>query len=733
MDKRGSWNREELKRMLTRLTSVPTMKSIFFIDALDECEPQDALSDLADEILWISRLPNVKLCVSCRPWNAFVRKFDASTTLRIDLLTYRDMEKYVEARLRSAEAECDFQDDFRAGTPLARQVIYDIAGAAEGVFLWVELVTKALCSELRKGSNIEQLRQVVSEFPADLDDYFHTLIFDRIGKTKRNVLDTAAALKLASEIMRHKGGVPFPQSYMNFWLLSQGYLRSGFSWNDHDSVRHLPIEHTLRIIKSFLEETCKDLLVLSTTSGEDSHFFNDWKVDYFHRTIFDFLNDTSVKLNLDRDSPQQFSEPGFILDLAKFRCVCLFREEDVSCRFMPGLLDDIIQTFEDSAPLDICAEWLAACESSMITQTKANCDCRGLDHSPVPFMNERCMKVGLERCLLETIGDLPFQALLVDKSSDLSLLDCFLHVPLRLGTNDSFFPSLEALRQILECGCDPNKPVKEFVGCRPGCQHTRWEAWLGGVYRQLQQYDSEPERIRLQERTIAAVVDLLLSYGADPHCMPCIADHDASAYHSSIFDRPQWRRISLDELLPLLIPTECFSRPAVLRATYSDTLTISTLRRNQYRRAIRSFVTSERNIYNRNTSLHPSFDYQWQHSQQRFLASLIGLSGPAEYASCRCSRGTHNVGLIAWCIDCRSLSSLCSDCCQIFSHDDCVFEPPCKALQGSNEAVRNGHTSIAVASRCLEPFGFGPKGWMLRYSVAQALTVLKEWYARNPI
>jgi hypothetical protein len=126
--------------MLIRLSSVSRVKSFFLVDALDECEPQDRLSDLANEILWMSQLPNVKLCVSCRPWDIFTRKFESSVSLRLDQLTRRDMEIYIGGRLTVAEEGRGWSSDFGNETHAAKQLVQSVARSAEGVFLWAELI-----------------------------------------------------------------------------------------------------------------------------------------------------------------------------------------------------------------------------------------------------------------------------------------------------------------------------------------------------------------------------------------------------------------------------------------------------------------------------------------------------------------------------------------------------------------------------------------------------------------
>lgn len=225
-DKYGSWTCAELKGMLTRLSTLPDTMSFFLVDALDECEPQDRLHDLVDEILRISRLANIKICVSCRPWKVFTKSFAQSHTLRLDQLTYCDMEIYVRSRLRDTEAEVDLHTEICDGGLSANEFIWRVVDAAEGVFLWTKLVTNELCSEIRKGRDIKTLEEILTRIPTNLDDYFHKLIFNRIGKSQQNVMDTAAALRLAMEIhiaqenrCYTKTRSPFSHSYINFWLL----------------------------------------------------------------------------------------------------------------------------------------------------------------------------------------------------------------------------------------------------------------------------------------------------------------------------------------------------------------------------------------------------------------------------------------------------------------------------------------------------------------------------------
>jgi hypothetical protein len=183
VDRTRAWNCKELKEMLSRLALTSNTNIFLLIDALDEFEQQDRVGDLASEIVWLSQLPNIKICASCRPWTTFTKHFEKSPVLHLDRLTFHDMEVSIEKRLLSAEAEADLYSPFRDATRDAKQLVADVALAAEGVFLWVELVVNALCSEIRSGCHIEQLHLTIADFPSDLDDYLQRLVFGRIGTT----------------------------------------------------------------------------------------------------------------------------------------------------------------------------------------------------------------------------------------------------------------------------------------------------------------------------------------------------------------------------------------------------------------------------------------------------------------------------------------------------------------------------------------------------------------------
>lgn len=336
-----AWEYEELYDMLIRLTSLAGAKFLLLIDALDECDPQDRLGELADEILRISQLPNVKLCIACRPWIPFTSRFkpEQARVIYLEQLTYHDMEVYVGSRFVSAEKDSGYCDEFRGKSLKATRFIDSIVQVAEGVFLWIELVLKALCSELRKGSNFETLQGCLSEIPLDMDHYFQRLILDRVTRTRRNQSDTAAAFKLALQIQNSREIPPLENvshSFLDFWLLLNRYLEPGFSWEDNPTYDWHSLEDIERMVgqtRRFLEEACKDLLVVVDRRRPQSPFYRlkfsemEWDVQFLHRTVADFLGNDPVKSAIERHSPAHFSDESFLVKLHRLRSLHRLREQ----------------------------------------------------------------------------------------------------------------------------------------------------------------------------------------------------------------------------------------------------------------------------------------------------------------------------------------------------------------------------------------------------------------------
>ncbi|KAM7196618.1 hypothetical protein V8F33_006117 [Rhypophila sp. PSN 637] len=111
------------------------VKYCVFIDGLDEFKGDH--SNLISFIFKISQYPNVKLCVSSRPWIVFEDELRTKPQLMLQDLTSADIKTYIESQLGSSVAfrELRMMNEIAVGS-----LLENIAEKSSGVFLWVVLV-----------------------------------------------------------------------------------------------------------------------------------------------------------------------------------------------------------------------------------------------------------------------------------------------------------------------------------------------------------------------------------------------------------------------------------------------------------------------------------------------------------------------------------------------------------------------------------------------------------------
>lgn len=274
---REPWKRKELFETLKKIsqqTALPA-KFCFFVDGLDEYEGDD--EDIIDLLQKLAASSCVKICVSSRPWNAFLDAFDnLKWKLVLEDLTIDDMRKYayrmlVEDRAFSKMANHD---------PRCATLVPQIARKAQGVWLWVYLVVRDLLRDLKGEEEFPLLQRRLDSFPNELEKYFQNII-NRIDKIHHE--ETARIFLVAVTAVQ-----PFP-------LLGLKYLSMEADDRDYAfKVEFSPISNeeavTLkgRWIK-LLNSRCRDLLEVQYMIIDRSLYFLNYRVNFLHRTVREFL------------------------------------------------------------------------------------------------------------------------------------------------------------------------------------------------------------------------------------------------------------------------------------------------------------------------------------------------------------------------------------------------------------------------------------------------------------
>ena len=273
------WTLQELQQAIEQLHGHFEVQAqfCFFIDGLDEYDghPDDIVKVLES----LRTVSNIKLCVSSRPWNEFLDAFgqDSSRHLALEKLTRKDIEDYIRDNL---EANSNFavlkQTDARS-----QDLIDEIVEKASGVFLWVVLVVRSLLNGLRNADRIPDLQRRLHGFPETLEKFFRHM-FVSIEETYREQTAQAFTYVLAAaSISADK------ISLITFSFLDEEDLDGCIFTTKSRNLTNKDMSARKNDMRRRLNGRSKGLLeVLEVHSG---NAMLKPKVDFLHRTLYDFL------------------------------------------------------------------------------------------------------------------------------------------------------------------------------------------------------------------------------------------------------------------------------------------------------------------------------------------------------------------------------------------------------------------------------------------------------------
>lgn len=281
------WTKGELLEGLECLLG-HRMSARFFlvIDGLDEYagDPSDVVQLLRN----LSLSPDVKICLSSRPWNIFQDAFgDRSKMLKLQDLTRNDIIRYVSDNLESSLHFTSLQkvDDSYQG------LIEGIAAKAEGVFLWVYLVVKSFLQGLTDGDTIGDLQVRLSQLPSDLEEYFRHIV-DSVEKM--HVKSSARTLKLCT-----LARAPLP--LLCFTLSDECDIDALQGLDIHWSQEKVKAKNVFTIRR--LNARCRGLVEVRCSQDTLSE---RCVVEFLHRTVRDFLENEKTDSYLRPKAGEDF-------------------------------------------------------------------------------------------------------------------------------------------------------------------------------------------------------------------------------------------------------------------------------------------------------------------------------------------------------------------------------------------------------------------------------------------
>ena len=171
------WTQSQLQEAILSIASNTTshLNLCMFIDALDEHDGNH--KELISTLIALSEFKEnpvfkIRLCVAGRPENIFKDAFRDYPSFAIHDYTETDIRLYAEDRIRQ-ENNSTLTDEGKRGLQL---LVTELVVKARSVFLWVRLVVDEIIEGLTDGRTLEELQQLLSEIPEELEDLYIRVI-----------------------------------------------------------------------------------------------------------------------------------------------------------------------------------------------------------------------------------------------------------------------------------------------------------------------------------------------------------------------------------------------------------------------------------------------------------------------------------------------------------------------------------------------------------------------------
>ncbi|KAH7418606.1 hypothetical protein BKA64DRAFT_635725 [Cadophora sp. MPI-SDFR-AT-0126] len=303
------WSLRELHEAFERLIKQQEyqMSLCFFVDGLDEFS-----GDAEQLCMLFKRLEKAsgmaKFCLSSRPWVAFQEQLGQCSKLRLQDLTFKDIEIYTRDKLQSSQAFMKLAD---RDPQLLESLKDEIMEKAQGVFLWVEVVIKLLLRGANKRDSNAQLWARLRSFPGELYPLYKTILmqiepvylewasktFQIMRRTMQLGLDPFRKIQTttASTFPDFLESQPAPPIVSTLPLTVVFLLAALCDDAELDDIQEMSKENLeLRCEETRIHLTarCAGLLEVSMEKSSAT-IFQGSTIIYMHRTARDFLEQES--------------------------------------------------------------------------------------------------------------------------------------------------------------------------------------------------------------------------------------------------------------------------------------------------------------------------------------------------------------------------------------------------------------------------------------------------------
>jgi len=272
-----TWHVQDLEYALSVILSQQQQELdvLLFLDALDEYSgPPEMIAEFVQSLVQTTTDSKTKLKVlfSSRPWDAFVASFGRCPGFKMHEQTEGDMRVFVLDQLNAIPtATPSLSPPSASADSPPRDIVSTIVDRAEGVFLWVKLVTESLV-EAGPNATTLQLERLLQALPDGLEELYERTIERIPGSSRLEVFIVIEIVNRTTE----------PMTVLDVVLAASCALGKTFQeCVDATRKRLSGMDFQQEALR--LKNLCGGLI-------DAGHSSADSTVQFMHQTVKDFVN-----------------------------------------------------------------------------------------------------------------------------------------------------------------------------------------------------------------------------------------------------------------------------------------------------------------------------------------------------------------------------------------------------------------------------------------------------------
>lgn len=498
-----SWYEDDLLRIYRIIVSQEiSVRFCFFVDGLDEYEDNKrGHEELLDTLRSIDYSYDTKLCVSSRPWVVFQDEFGKNLEWHIKLedLTRDDIRSFVTSRFNKNDQFRKLKERDPRYPKLAEKVLE----RAQGVFLWVRLVVRSLLEGLDYHDSVAALLRRLESFPEDLDDFFQHM-FDSISAIYRT--QTMRTFKIAIEAKQ-------PQSLILYSFVDELEEDPEYCFKLPITRMSIPeIETRTEQMKRRLDGRCKGLLEV-VENEFDPVYLDRYKIDFLHRTVRDFLLQSTRTRELIQGNSETDRETSSLVAQARLG-VLKSKSYSIKDMLLPAavyeeikeLMSHVQKATTGKTDLGSMAKIIKDAKNAYVGITNLGISKHNIDQELLKWATEHnfLLYVQSEFARIDSYNA-------GKKSWDgQPILTYALYAPYRTDLNSKL--SADVVKALLEHGADPNCAIDNS---------TIWQTFMERLFTSFDEMHTSKDEVY-------EILSLLVNHGASLSAKLNFNSHEGS-------------------------------------------------------------------------------------------------------------------------------------------------------------------------------------------------------------